>query len=96
MHQSVLLACVLVVSFVLYSLCRVRLPVFVFAFDRTLWLVADFTVNAYRRFSKLNQYGIAQVPGPILLRYTDLPLKLHGFQGKRTKYIHALHQSYGS
>ena len=53
MHQPVLLACVLVVSFVLYSFCRVRLRIFVFAFDRTLWLVADFTMNAYRQFSKL-------------------------------------------
>ena len=53
MHQPVLLACVLAVSFVLYLLCRVRLQIFVFAFDRTLWLVAYFTMNAYRQFSKL-------------------------------------------
>ena len=95
MHQPVLLTCVLVVTFALYGLCRVRLRIFEFVFHRTTWFIADFTVKCVQTILKAHEYGIVTVPGPFLLRYTDLPLKWHGLQGKRTKYIHGLHETYG-
>ncbi|KAF2027742.1 sterigmatocystin biosynthesis P450 monooxygenase [Setomelanomma holmii] len=39
---------------------------------------------------------LRNVPGPVLSRFTHLPLKLAVMQGRRSLYIHALHEQYGS
>lgn len=39
---------------------------------------------------------LSKIPGPIWSRYTNLPLKLALLSGRRTLFIHDLHQKYGS
>lgn len=38
---------------------------------------------------------LVKIPGPFLSRFTALPLKFQVLSGRRTKYIHSLHQQYG-
>lgn len=38
---------------------------------------------------------LRKIPGPFVSRFTLLPLKLQVLSGRRTKYIHGLHQQYG-
>lgn len=38
---------------------------------------------------------LSKIPGPLIARFTTLPLKIKVLTGGRTKYIHALHQQYG-
>ncbi|EMC98923.1 hypothetical protein BAUCODRAFT_385201 [Baudoinia panamericana UAMH 10762] len=38
---------------------------------------------------------LRRIPGPVLNRFTTLPLKLRVLSGRRTHYIHALHKIYG-
>ena len=40
--------------------------------------------------------NLRKIPGPLLSRFTNVPLKIAVLSGGRTKYIHSLHQQYGS
>ena len=80
-------ACVL--TTICFFLVKVRDPVVVARSQKAL---TSFSTQA-----SIAAYGrdLYQIPGPLLSRYTNLPLKWHVIQGKRTQYIHRLHQSYG-
>lgn len=39
---------------------------------------------------------LASLPGPRLSLLTSWPLKYHELRGKRTQYVHELHQKYGN
>lgn len=54
------------------------------------------TISLIQLVVQVNEKGLRGIPGPLLSRYTNLPLKWHVVQGKRTPYIHGLHQIYGS
>lgn len=40
-------------------------------------------------------HDLRKIPGPFISRFTLLPLKFQVLSGRRSKYIHELHQRYG-
>lgn len=57
--------------------------------------IDDTTGDHAQTIRRAYQPGLSSVPGPLLARYTNLVLKWHVIQGRRTKYIHALHEEHG-
>ncbi len=58
-----------------------------------LFLILYFLNNVLRQALRP---GLSSILGPVFSRYTNLPLKWHVLQGQRTKYIHSLHERYGT
>lgn len=52
--------------------------------------------NHIKRISNAYQGDLRKIPGPWLSRFFRLPLKLAIMSGDRYRYIHSLHEKYGS
>lgn len=55
----------------------------------------DFTAQPIQYIKQAHFSDLRNIPGPYHARWTRLGLKLQIMQGRRTQYIHALHQQYG-
>lgn len=64
--------------------------------DRSYLLPGAIAVAAIVYVFSVLSRPLARVPGPWYSNFTELVLRYHWLAGKRAKYVHALHQKYGT
>lgn len=58
-------------------------------------VVLACVIYAFQAARVALQSDLRKIPGPLLCAWTFLPLKIAGLRGRRSVYIHSLHQRYG-